>query len=105
MAIAVQKKNHERELSLQKKKAEEEDILKKHQNFAKFMRPNLKKLPDTAKICEQEAKMKIQRHKKYWKKLDKDYEEDLNDIYGKILKRPFLYELQGAKSDRKLHTP
>jgi hypothetical protein len=30
MAIAVQKKNHERELSLQKKKAEEEDILKKH---------------------------------------------------------------------------
>ena len=105
MTQAVQKKAKERQLSLQKKKVEQEQILRKHENFAKFMKPNLKKLPDTAKICENEAKMKIERHKKYWKKLDREYEEDLNDIYGNILKRPFLYELQSVKSERKLHVP
>ena len=59
MTQAVQKRAKERQLSLQKKKVEQEQILRKHENFAKFMKPNLKKLPDTAKICENEAKMKI----------------------------------------------
>lgn len=38
--------------------------------------------------------MKIERHKKYWRSLDKQYESDLNNIYAKILQRPFLYEMK-----------
>lgn len=58
------------------------------------MKKNLSKLPNTAKICENDAKMKIERHKKYWRSLDKQYESDLNNIYAKILQRPFLYEMK-----------
>jgi hypothetical protein len=45
--------------------------------------------------------MKIERHKKYWKNLDRQHESNLNELYAKILKRPFLYELQSAKSPKK----
>ncbi len=37
------------------------------------MKANLQKIPNTAKICENEAKMKIERHKKYWKNLDREH--------------------------------
>lgn len=37
------------------------------------MKGSLAKIPDTAKICELEAKAKISRHKKYWKNLDAEY--------------------------------
>lgn len=38
------------------------------------MKHNLMKLPDTAKINEVQAKVKIDRHKKYWKNLDRQHE-------------------------------
>ena len=31
----------------------------KHKNFAKFMKTPMSRIPDTAKICELEAKAKI----------------------------------------------
>ena len=65
------------------------------------MKRPLSKLPDTAKLCELQAKEKIQRHKKEWRNLDAQYENNLNEIYMKVIKRPFLYELRSATSQPK----
>lgn len=52
MVAANKNRVLQRELSLNKKLQEEEERQKKHQNFAKFMKVPLSKIPNTAKICE-----------------------------------------------------
>ncbi len=69
--MANKKKAFEREKSVSKELKEELERQKKHKNFAKFMKNNLASLPNTAKMNEIEAKIKIERHKKYWKNLDR----------------------------------
>ena len=75
MVVANQQRVMERLQSDRERVEEEKERRSKHKNFAKFMKNPLSRVPDTAKVCELEAKAKIDRHKKHWKNLDREYEE------------------------------
>ena len=97
MALANKSRIQQRQLSDQQRQLDQKERRTKHQNFAKFMKSPLASIPNSSRACEAEAKNKVQRHKKHWKALDSDYEDQLNHIYSKVIKRPFLYEQQGGK--------
>jgi hypothetical protein len=86
----------EKELRQLDRQREAEERLLKQRNFAKFMRKNLDNCTDNTALLRQRSEEKLRRYRRHIAELSNQTEDELAQIYARVLERPFLFEEAAA---------